>query len=165
MTSDKNPSLLANISLLVFIGVFLLGVAIYCVVVSNHGIDSSYSGDWEAAYKKSNQEMLERMRSEGTLRPSATPTTATSASRDDRYQEKYARWKEGILSNTAVTGIAVNGRISIFVTLTVEKYANLSGVQDIARQLAISYCRATGVSRAHVYVMRGSENFADALGE
>jgi hypothetical protein len=84
---------------------------------------------------------------------------------DDGYEEKYDAWKQSILANTAVTAIAAQGRLSVFVTLTADKYTSVTAAQMIAQQLAASYCRATGVRRAHFYIMLDGRTFADAWGE
>jgi hypothetical protein len=96
---------------------------------------------------------------------SAQDSGAAVTDADAEYNERFAAWKEQILASTAVTGIAASARMTVLVSLSPEKYERVEGAQAIAKQLAISYCQATGVRRAHFYVMLGSRQFADAWSE
>ena len=91
-----------------------------------------------------------------------SPTPYQQSSQNDQYAAAFESWKQQILATTAVTYIEAGSRMSVWVRLTPDKYASVAGAQSIARQLAISYCRATGVQRAHFYVMLGNQQFADA---
>jgi hypothetical protein len=88
---------------------------------------------------------------------------APAKAQNDQYEANFAAWKQKILATPAVTEIATSGAcISVWIRLTPDKYESVSGAQSIARQLAISYCQATGVQRANFYAMLGSQQFADA---
>jgi hypothetical protein len=126
----------------------------------------SYDQNPAEPYFKSAQEMVERQKKEqaGKL-PTPSKEEEERNLRDEEYKWKFATWKRDTLSNTAVTEISSMDRISIFVRLTPDKYKSISGAQNIARDLASSYCRATGVRRAHCAIMLNSDQFAAAWGE
>ena len=73
---------------------------------------------------------------------------------------KTEKFKEWALKNTAVTDIAINSRITMFVTLTSDKYTNRDNVRVIAETLARAYVNQVGVKYASCHVYFGSEEYA-----
>ena len=70
--------------------------------------------------------------------------------------EKFKKWA---LANTAVTDISING-ITMFVTLTSDKYTNRDNVRVIAETLARYYATQVGLDYAACHVYFGNEEYA-----
>lgn len=74
-----------------------------------------------------------------------------------KKNEKFQKWA---LENTAVTDIAINGSITLFVTLKSEKYTNRDNVRLIAEHLARAYALQVGTNYAVCRVYYGNEEYA-----
>jgi hypothetical protein len=130
----------------------------------------SSQNNWQALYRESTRAAAEKaekekQKDEKYLAESRAQLAQRDAQRkvfETQYNQKFESWKQGILGNTAVTGVAASSKFSILITLTPDKYQSVNGAKNIARQLARSYCLATGVNSAHFYVMLGDRLFADA---
>jgi hypothetical protein len=87
----------------------------------------------------------------------AAPARAARQARSTAADDRFMQWA---LENTAVTDIAINDGISLFVTLTPDKYTNEANVQQIADTIARWYCLQTGRDFAVCRVYRGKRFYA-----
>lgn len=83
------------------------------------------------------------------------------AAEDAELNTKIEKFKRWALQNTAVTDIAINGKITMFVTLSSEKYTNRDNVRVIAETLARSYANQVGIDYAVCHVYFGNEEYAE----
>ena len=101
--------------------------------------------------------------------PLKAPETSTQRSeRETKDQQKKAtaeavaakteNFKKWALANTAVTDISING-ITMFVTLTPDKYTNRDNVRVIAETLARAYATQVGLDYAACHVYLGNEEY------
>ena len=75
-------------------------------------------------------------------------------------QQKFEDFKAWAINHTAVTDIVINSNVSIFVSLTANKYTNRDNVRVIAEKLAYAFCSQTGSKYAICEVYYGNEVYA-----
>ncbi|WP_071992749.1 zinc-ribbon domain-containing protein [Aphanizomenon flos-aquae] len=76
---------------------------------------------------------------------------------------KIEQFKQWALNNTAVTDIAIDGGITMNVTLTPDKYTNRDNVRVIAETLAMAYANKFGLDLAICHVYYGNEEYAKGI--
>lgn len=98
---------------------------------------------------------MRAMQSEAANQPAAQP------SNEDDFERKKQKFIESVLENTAVTDIAINGKTTMFVTLSPDKYTNRDNVRVIAETLARSYAKTIASTRVTCRVYLGNEVYAE----
>jgi len=118
-------------------------------------IGVTYEDVYANAFASAEKEAREKWISENLgIKPSSQPSEAVMKSR----REIFKKWA---VENTAVTDIAFDDAgITMFVTLTPEKYTNRDNVRLIAESLARAYVNQTGAEFVGCSVFLGNQEYA-----
>ena len=137
-------------------GVLLCGF-IFVIIMSMLSSPSNSSSSGSSAPAETIDTTAQRQEAEAKAKEKAE-AKRQSEEAEKAAQEKFKKWA---LEHTAVTDIEINGKTSMFVTLSPEKYTNRDNVRLIAEQLARSYANQVGSNYTVCRIYLGNEVYAE----